>query len=96
MPASTGCRVAPWLYTIGLFVFWEAGGKRLSGLPVFILPAPSEIFVAIVKYWSPIWKNSVQTLYTTTLGFVHGGHRRAGARASRRLVAADLCGLCTR
>ena len=62
-------RVAPWLYTIGLFVFWEAA-VRMSGLPVFILPAPSEIFVAIVKYWSPIWKNSVQTLYTTVLGFV--------------------------
>jgi len=24
---------------------------------------------AIVQYWSPIWKNSLQTLYTTTLGF---------------------------
>jgi NitT/TauT family transport system permease protein len=26
--------------------------------------------VAIVKYWSPIWKNSVQTLYTTVVGFI--------------------------
>lgn len=62
-------RLAPWIYTIALFVIWELG-VRLSGIPVFILPAPTEIFVAIVKYWQPIWKNSLQTLYTTTLGFI--------------------------
>ena len=61
-------RLAPWLYTIGLFVVWEVG-VRLSGLPHTVLPAPSRIFQAIVQYWGPISRNSVQTLYTTLLGF---------------------------
>ncbi len=59
---------APWLWTIGLFLFWEAS-VHMFELPVYILPAPSDIYEAIVKYWSPIWKNSVQTLFTTVLGF---------------------------
>lgn len=62
-------KLAPWLYTIGLFAVWE-GAVRLFNMPTFVLPAPTVIFEAIVQYWSPIWKNSVQTLYTTTLGFV--------------------------
>ncbi|KEQ04705.1 MULTISPECIES: ABC transporter permease [Pseudorhizobium] len=61
-------RSAPWLYTIGLFVVWELLVIAFD-TPVTILPAPSRIFQAIVQYWSPIWKNSLQTLFTTTLGF---------------------------
>ncbi len=61
-------RLAPWLYTIGLFLIWEIG-VRVSGVPHTILPAPTRVFQAIVQYWSPIWKNSVQTLFTTTVGF---------------------------
>jgi NitT/TauT family transport system permease protein len=59
---------APWLYTIALFVVWELVVLALQ-MPATILPAPSRIFEAVVQYWSPIWKNSLQTLYTTTLGF---------------------------
>jgi NitT/TauT family transport system permease protein len=61
-------RAAPWLYTLGLFALWELLVIVLD-MPPTILPAPTDVFAAIVKYWSPIWKNSVQTLYTTTLGF---------------------------
>ena len=61
-------RLAPWLYTIGLFVVWELA-VRLAGLPHTILPTPSRIFQAIVQYWGPISRNSLQTLYTTLLGF---------------------------
>src|SRR5690606_26985516 len=60
---------APVLYTVALFLLWEIG-VRVSGLPHTILPAPSRVFQAIVQYWSPIWKNSMQTLYTTVLGFL--------------------------
>jgi len=60
---------APWLYTIGLFVIWEIAVRALA-IPQTLLPAPTRIFEAIVQYWSPIWKNSLQTLYTTTLGFL--------------------------
>lgn len=61
-------KAAPWICTIGLFVLWELAA-RLFGLPQYILPAPTVVFNAIVQYWPAIWKNSLQTLYTTTLGF---------------------------
>jgi len=62
-------RAAPWLYTIGLFAIWEAA-VRLFGIAPYVLPAPTAIFQAIVDYWPAIWKNSLQTLYTTTVGFL--------------------------
>ena len=62
-------KLSPLLYTIGLFVLWELGA-RISGLPHTILPTPTRVLEAIFQYWSPIWKNSVQTLYTTVLGFL--------------------------
>nr|WP_209740656.1 ABC transporter permease [Aureimonas populi] len=62
-------KVAPWAYTIGLFVLWEAA-VRLFAMPVYILPAPSAIFGAIVRYWPAIWTNSLQTLFTTVAGFL--------------------------
>ena len=61
-------RAAPWLYTLGLFLGWELLVILLD-TPVTVLPAPSRIFQAVVQYWSAIWKNSLQTLFTTTLGF---------------------------
>ena len=62
-------RAAPWLWTLGLFTLWE-GSVRLLDLPVFVLPAPTVIFGAIVQYWPAIWQNSLQTLWTTVLGFL--------------------------
>lgn len=60
---------APWLYTVILFVVWELVARGFS-LPQYILPAPTRIAQAIWQYWPAIWKNSLQTLYTTTVGFV--------------------------
>lgn len=62
-------RAAPWLYTLALFAAWELLVLGLD-MPPTILPSPTRVFQAIVQYWSPIWKNSLQTLYTTTLGFI--------------------------
>ena len=62
-------KAAPWLYTAALFILWE-GSVRAFGLPQYILPAPSVIAQAIVQYWPAIWKNSLQTLYTTLVGFL--------------------------
>ena len=62
-------KAAPWLYTIALFAIWE-GSVRLFDIAVYNLPAPTVIFAAIVKYWPAIWQNSLQTLYTTLLGFL--------------------------
>lgn len=69
MTDSRWITAAPWLWAIGLFVLWEGSVQALD-IPVIILPAPSDIWAATVKYWSPIWKNSVQTLYTTVVGFI--------------------------
>lgn len=62
-------RVAPVLYTLALFAFWELFVLALD-MPETILPSPIKVFEAIAEYWSPIWKNSLQTLYTTTFGFI--------------------------
>ena len=59
----------PWIYTIALFAIWEVA-VRISGLPHTILPAPSRIFEAIIQYWPAIQRHSIQTLYTTTVGFL--------------------------
>ena len=59
---------APWIYTVALFVIWELT-VRIFALPQYILPSPMQIAEAIWRYWPAIWKNSLQTLYTTTLGF---------------------------
>lgn len=62
-------KLAPWLYTIALFVIWELLVLGL-GMSSTVLPSPLEVFDSIIKYWGAIWKNSLQTLYTTTLGFM--------------------------
>lgn len=62
-------KLAPWLYTLALFALWELA-VRLTGVSHTILPAPTRVAEAIVQYWSPIWKNSVQTLFTTSVGFL--------------------------
>lgn len=69
MPAKRDfTRYAPWIYTFALFALWEACSRGFD-LPVYILPAPTVIAQSIVDYWPAIWKNSLQTLYTTLVGF---------------------------
>jgi NitT/TauT family transport system permease protein len=61
-------RAAPWLYTVALFVIWEAA-VRLFGIPAFFLPPPTAIASAFVEYWGPIYRHSLFTLSTTMIGF---------------------------
>jgi NitT/TauT family transport system permease protein len=61
-------RLSPWLFTIGLFVLWELA-CRIFNVDTFVLPAPSQIFEAAIRYWSPLLKNSFVTLWTTLAGF---------------------------
>jgi NitT/TauT family transport system permease protein len=61
-------RLAPWLYTIALFVFWEAA-VHIFGIPTFFLPPPSAIAGAFVEFRGAIYRNSMFTLATTLIGF---------------------------
>ncbi len=61
-------RLSPWLFTIGLFVLWEAA-CRLFRIDPFILPAPSTTFAAAAHYWHALARHSLQTLWTTLAGF---------------------------
>jgi NitT/TauT family transport system permease protein len=61
--------LAPWLFTIGLFAFWELA-CWLFNVSSIILPAPSEIYHATVRFWAPLMRNSFVTLWTTLAGFL--------------------------
>jgi NitT/TauT family transport system permease protein len=61
--------LAPWLFTIGLFIVWELA-CWLFNVSSIILPAPSEIFAAMARFYSPLLKNSFVTLWTTLAGFL--------------------------
>jgi NitT/TauT family transport system permease protein len=61
-------KLSPWLFTIGLFVFWEAV-CRIFHIDRFILPTPSETFAAMFQYWRPLLRHSIVTLWTTVAGF---------------------------
>ena len=59
----------PWLVTIGMFAVWEAA-VHVFAIQPFILPAPSAIAEAMVKWWQPLLSNSWATLLTTFVGFI--------------------------
>ena len=47
MKSSLSVRLAPWLFTIGLFAIWELAVIVLR-IPAFFLPPPTAIARAIV------------------------------------------------
>lgn len=53
---------------IALFVVWEAW-TRIFNVPVFVLPAPSVIFMKIVNSWVLLNANAWITLVEVVLGF---------------------------
>jgi NitT/TauT family transport system permease protein len=65
---STIEKLSPWLFTIGLFVLWEAA-CRLFSIDKFILPAPSDAFEAMAQHWRALLRHSYVTLWTTMAGF---------------------------
>ena len=52
-----------------LTALWEAG-VRLGGVPTFILPAPSQVVVSLVKNFPVIADHTRITLYEAMTGFV--------------------------
>ena len=65
---SLTVRLAPWVFTIVMFVLWEAI-VRAFNIPTFFLPPPTAIAKAFVEFWPAIFRNSVFTLSTTMIGF---------------------------
>jgi NitT/TauT family transport system permease protein len=61
-------RALPWLVAIGAIVLWQLVCMVLR-VETFILPAPTEVWVSLVKYHKPIAMHSLQTLVTTLVGF---------------------------
>lgn len=83
---------APILTLIAIIVVWELVVVLFAIRP-FILPAPSAIFLAIVKYWDGILLNARQTLFTTLAGFgfaVIGGVLIGIAIGASRVVYSSL------
>ncbi|MEJ0078906.1 MAG: ABC transporter permease [Alphaproteobacteria bacterium] len=68
MSTSLSVRLAPWIATLLLFVFWEAV-CRILNIPPFFLPPPTLVAKAFVEFWPAIYKNSLFTLSTTLIGF---------------------------
>lgn len=60
--------ISPIAFTLVLFILWQSICKGF-GVPMTILPAPSDIFAALWKYRTPIIDNSWVTLWTTLAGF---------------------------
>jgi NitT/TauT family transport system permease protein len=60
--------IMPWLITVVLLILWEVL-TRASGISPLILPPPSAIGQALVRYHEVLSQNALQTLFTTILGF---------------------------
>lgn len=58
---------------LGLFIviLWEVSA-RLGWLPQFIIPAPSEIILALIDDWSNLWMNARITLIQAFIGLAIG------------------------
>lgn len=61
--------VLPFVATILLFVLWELV-VLIFKIPPFNLPAPSNIFQAMVNFGPQLTVNALRTLWTTMLGFI--------------------------
>lgn len=61
-------RLGPALLTLALFAVWEILVRGLD-VPMYLLPAPSAIAVAMWTWREPIFEGAAYTLLSTLLGF---------------------------
>jgi NitT/TauT family transport system permease protein len=64
-------RIASAALIIGFFVLWEIF-CRAFGISDIVLPKPSQIIVTLVERFPQLWPHTLQTLYTTLVGFGFG------------------------
>lgn len=69
LAAKSAVVMLPLLLFLVLLGLWE-GVVRLFDIPVFILPAPTDIWISLLRWHEALWMHAVQTLYTTLLGFL--------------------------
>lgn len=60
--------ITPWAVTIVFFLVWEAACWAMT-VPQYLLPRPSLIFQTMYEYRSQILHHSLQTFFTTVVGF---------------------------
>jgi NitT/TauT family transport system permease protein len=58
----------PYVVVVLLLVLWEVL-NRLTNISSVILPAPSTIFSALIRYYEVIAENAVHTFVTAMIGF---------------------------
>jgi NitT/TauT family transport system permease protein len=68
MNRSLPLRLAPWTFTLGLLALWEFAVDFFH-IPKFLLPPPTAVADAFVEFWPAIYRNSLFTLGTTSIGF---------------------------
>jgi len=64
-------RIASAALIIGFFLLWELL-CRAFGISDIVLPKPSQIIVTLVQRFPQLWPHTLQTLYTTLVGFGFG------------------------
>ena len=64
-------RASPYIFTLGLFVVWELGCIAFDVVE-YVLPRPSQFFYILLTRAPDLWGHTLQTLYTTLLGFFLG------------------------
>ena len=68
MKTKNQLALAPWIFTIGFFLAWEAICRGLN-VSSFILPAPSTIMLAVWEYRTQLAYHAFYTLWMTLAGF---------------------------
>ena len=61
-------KLAPWVFTIAIFVIWEAS-CRVFRINTSVLQPPSAAFAAMARHWSVFLYHSYVTLWVTMVGF---------------------------
>ena len=71
MTSDLGRKFASAAFIVGLFLLWEVLCLAFHVSDV-ILPRPSQVFVTLWQRAPALWPHTIQTLYTTMVGFVLG------------------------
>lgn len=61
-------RAMPWLVIIGSLTVWQVVVRAFS-IQEFILPAPTDVYFALIEYRDPIFTSAMFTLINTLIGF---------------------------